>query len=431
MIRTSFIAAMGVALGLASPGFAEPFCRELLSADQMPKTYKKLGPVYSDQTSGWIFPSDQLKAEFAVTDEVRALWSGLGAAFEAADTRLAVLPVPPRPAIAGQAARDAAGVPNTYDADAVLAEHSAYVSALNAAGLPAPDLSVLPEGIAAQYYFRKDTHWTPKGAYYSAAAMAQALGHAPHAPHAMPQSGGVYEERGSLSALIEDVCGARPAAETVPDVLYSQVGSLLGDVNLRKSALVGTSFSNRYQTDAYQVAGALASATGGDIHNASLSGGGLAGAMTAFLTQPDLDLSQFETVIWETPYTTPLTDTHGLRQVLGTLHATKSTQRTPLFAGALGGDWHNIKKGFDATQFKALELYLPGIDAGIVTVDLISEAGDKMQVKLVKSDRVPAAQRSDRWVLALDAMPQTDIARVKVKIRKGGATQEAVLSLLQ
>jgi len=325
-----------------------------------------------------------------------------------------VLSAPPRPLFIPDAALADAGVPDSYRRAAVSDAFGAYIASLSAAGIVAPDLRGIAETDAAQaYYFQRDTHWTPYGAFLSAAALAQRVT-GDTVP--VPAFDARYSEKGSLSAVAEAVCGARPAPETVPQASYAETGALLGETGSGQIALVGTSFSDRYKRDAYQVADALAHAFKADVLNVSLTGGGMTGAMIAFLSDPHLDLSTFDYVVWESPYTAPLTQAAGLRHVLGHLKARAAQDTLALADTKISENWEHVRTGFDAAHYAALRVTLPGVTVGAVSLELIAEDGSKHRYKLTKSKRVPQARRTDVWTLALDGLPQQRIERFKIKV---------------
>ena len=391
---------------------AAPFCDALADVEQLPKKYAKRGPFHADAASGWVVGEDQLKASFTVTEETTALWSALREAFATRGAQLVVLAAPPRPLFAPEGV-----VPANRDLDALQAGFSAYIEALNAAGIPAPDLTqALSVDVAEDYYFARDTHWTPKGAAWSSVELATLMGQMPPSLEDLPFAE-TYSEKGSLSAVVEKVCGTRPVAEETVAPIYASVGgaaALLGDAGDPTVALVGTSFSDRYQTDAYQVAGALSWALGADVQNVSLTGGGLVGAMSGFIQSGALEQGQFQTVVWETPYTNPLTQIAGLRQILGALEA--SENQTEIYAGPLNGDWQAIALGAEVSEDGSLVIETPGITAGTLIVELWSADKTKLRLKLRKSDRLEADLRSDVWHVSLAALPIADVARVKIKL---------------
>ncbi len=418
MKRFTIPAALAALLSLVTSAIAEPYCPALSDPEQVPKKYAKRAPFHVDSSSGWIIGEDQLKAEFDVTDETTALWTAIAEGFEAKGVKLVVLAAPLRPLFAPEAA-----VPDTYDASSARKAFSEYISALNASGLPAPDLTVLRDTpYAPEFYFARDTHWTPVGAAVSAAHLSETItGLRASNIIAELVLDEQYSEKGSLSAVVEKTCGTRPEAERVRAPVYTETGdatALLSDVAEASVALVGTSFSDRYQRDAYQVAGALAYALDRPVDNFSVTGGGMTGAMEAFLRSGAFTSGQYDTVIWEAPYTAPLTNISGLRQILGILQ--ENGEATQVYSGPVSSDWINIDHGFSTEDFTALHLKTPSVTKGKLSVELYDANGQKIRTNLVKSDRVTATARSDTWSLSLTALPIKDVTRFKIRLAAGG-----------
>lgn len=407
----------------ATGAMADPFCAALSDTDQLPKKYAKRGPFYADAQSGWIVGADQLKASYDVTPEVTALWQAIKDEFDARGATLTVLAAPPRPLFA-----PANVLPESYAADADREAFTNYIGALNKAGIAAPDLTQVLESSASQdYYFKRDTHWTPSGAYASAKLLGTSLNVVATKPNDAPfdQS---YDEKGSLSAVVENTCGMRPERETVAAPSYAVsggAGALLADTKPASIALVGTSFSDRYKTDSYQVAGALAHVFGEEVQNLSATGGGMVGAMEAFILSGALEQGNFNTVVWETPYTTPLTNVSGLRQVLGALQ--KPDALVNIYTGDIGRAWQSVKHDISAAGAASLQITTPGVTTGKLSVELFGAEGEKMRVKLVKSDRIDLALQNDVWRLSLATFPIKGVNRIKLKLDQPVAAAEISL----
>ncbi len=417
------VIAMACAMVVPAQASASTFCAELAQVDQLPKKYAKRGPFHADEATGWIVGEDQLKSSFDVTEEVEALWVAIEAEFASRGTQLMVLAAPPRPLFAPTSA-----VPKDYDRDHARLAFSTYIERLNSAGIAAPDLTEVTETpMSDAFYFARDTHWTPKGAAISAVRLADLSGQLSGDLDDISFADS-YAEKGSLSAVVEATCGVRPDAEVVPAPSYAKVGgadALLSGGEDASIALVGTSFSDRYKTDSYQVSGALAHAFGREVENFSVTGGGLVGAMGAFIQSGALERGQFETVVWETPYTSPLTNVSGLRQVLGQLQA--GSDLTELYAGPITSDWKTVKLNADASKGSTLQIETPGVTDGRLVVELYDADDKKLRVKLVKSDRIAAEMRSDIWSLSLTALPIATVKKVKLKLESASADGKVML----
>lgn len=409
---------------------ADPYCTELSVKDQLPKKYQKRGPFHSDVSTGWIIGQDQLKNNFEVTDETVSLWEGIKGEFDKRGVKLVVMAAPPRPLFAPLSA---VGVSKDADLDGLEQGFQSYIAALNGAGIAAPDLSAVASSpVAGDYYFARDTHWTPMGAAISAAHVHAALGGTSVSETmAKVDASGTYSEKGSLAGVVKDVCGFRPEAEVVVAPLFAQLGtaaSLLGDgPELDKVALVGTSFSDRYQQDAYQVADALAFSMNANVDNFSVTGGGLVGAMEAFIRSGALANGSYKTVVWEAPYTTPLTKIAGLRQVLGALETANERAQELEIKTNVGGDWTEIDHSFTPTQWHGVEIAVGDLNTGKLVVEMVDGDGQKTRVKLVKSDRVTSKMRAPNWTMSFRAMAEMEIVSFKIKLEKASVSYPAVI----
>lgn len=318
----------------ATVAMGAPYCTTMLHGDQLERRYQRIAPIYNTSETGWMFGADQLDVNYAMSDHEVTLMAQIVDEFAARGARLAVLIAPPRPIVAGQEVLDATtGTPGAFDMAAHTADFNQLVAQLDAAGAIAPnllDMVLADREISATYYFHRDTHWTNTGAAHSALALATALDPAPApafqvADLAIAET---HEERGSLSDIARAVCDTSPPPEFSP--VYDYTPFITSDAGLLDDGaasdpaviLLGTSFSNRYRRDQYQVTDALAAALGRDVMNYSVSGGGLLGPMETYILTGQLDADQPDLVIWEFPYTYEPNETN-LRQMLGALRANR------------------------------------------------------------------------------------------------------------
>ena len=421
MKRSTPFALAAALCAFAVPADAAPYCADLMSKDTLPSKYAKRGPFYSDKADGWIVGQDQLKSNFEVSTEVDMLWREIKDTFAEHGIALSVLAAPPRPMFASEQVLSQAGYSSDKIATEIAQPFSTYIAALNEAGLTAPDLSKLAQGpMDSPFYFQRDTHWTPFGAAQAVAHLSVAMqgGEVPDALDGLTfdQS---YSEKGSLSAVVEKTCGTRPAAEDVVATNYAKSGAaadLLGDAGAADVALVGTSFSDRYKRDAYQVADALAFALDTQVDNFALTGGGLVGAMLSFIESGALVSGQYTRVVWESPYTAPLTNVHGLRQVLGALKAAGRPDVQALGEVQVSDDWVTLKGKFPYAAASGLQIRLPGATTGKLYVELVTASGDKTKIKLIKSDRIPAEDRTESWTLSLAGLADIEVDRIKLRL---------------
>ncbi|MCP4821257.1 MAG: hypothetical protein GY883_18895, partial [Shimia sp.] len=208
-----------LALSLGTALSAAPLCDAFLSAEEMPKKYRKLAPVLSGDATDWIIPADQMDEEYAPDAQALLLLESIANAFQDRETQLAILMPPPRPIVAGQAALERlAGGSVSFDTEAVGDSFHQMIADLRGAGIVAPDLLDTAMGsdtLRADYYYRHDTHWTPAGAAESVVALADAVADAQIAAFSDSETlrpsfnnaTEVLSERGSLADMARNVCG--------------------------------------------------------------------------------------------------------------------------------------------------------------------------------------------------------------------------------
>ena len=327
--------AWTVVLVLAmTPLAAKPYCEALLDKAALPDKYARIAPIYSDAETGWIFASNQLQQSYEMKEKPQALMARIVDGFEARGAKLAILVAPPRPVIAGQGVlrRTMGQAAGNYNVEAARDSFLTLLADLRASGAMVPDLQSMALSdleLRRRFYFRRDTHWTTVGAVHSAEALATTVAEAhpeliAHQRDIVVGWKGKIEEKGSLSAVVQKVCGERPEREVARTaVLASAGGDLLSDMDAEHKpvALVGTSFSDRYKRDHYRVADALAASLGVEVENHSKSGGGMTGSMLAFLATGQLENGVHDLVIWELPYTQNFNSTKRLGQILKALEA--------------------------------------------------------------------------------------------------------------
>ncbi|ABV93646.1 hypothetical protein Dshi_1904 [Dinoroseobacter shibae DFL 12 = DSM 16493] len=395
---------LSIALLLATGAQAEPYCADLLEAERLPAKYARNAPIYSDAASGWVFTQDQLKERYAMKPAAQALVAEIVREFDKRDVALAIVVPPPRPIIAGQAHFDAAMGEAHHDLDAAQASFGDLITGLAATGAIVPNLQELAlsdADLRAAFYFKRDTHWTTTGALASARAVAQATATArsdlfpdmPADAPAMAPLETTIEEKGSLARILRDVCDIEPGRETAPLYNYARASAagLLADVtDAPRVALLGSSFSDRYQTDHYRFADALSQAFDLDVENFSVSGGGPIGALEGYILSGALDRRDHPMVIWELPYTENFNSVSFLRQLLGALKYRSSGT----------GDTHAVRDAGAPLEIEVAQSGLSGI--GIETgslehqnirVDVEFVDGSAQRVTLRRRPAVPVDLR--------------------------------------
>lgn len=303
-MRTLSYLALGLFLGLGvlfwglRGGFGGEtyFCEAAsLSASYRGEWFYRLhaGP------EGWLLRDDDLATEFDWDLQTFTYLRRLNEALAAQGVTLIIAAQPPR-----GVALDMGSVPDYLPKDA-LERYSTLRKTLQNAGLVVTDLAAVV-GNTPDYFFRRDHHWTPDGARSSAEAVAKTIASTPtfgsttFAPQTFRTEALETEaQRGSFGEAIGRICGRSPPAETF--TRYRTVAELEDEGGLFEAsappiALVGTSNSAREDLN---FAGFLAQASGLEVLNASLIGGGPEAALSAYLRSETFREARPVFLVWE------------------------------------------------------------------------------------------------------------------------------------
>ncbi|MFZ6047760.1 alginate O-acetyltransferase [Pseudomonas sp. CR3202] len=183
----------------------------------------------------------------------------------------------------------------------------AAVDQFRKAGIWVTDLSPLfdEKGVATDYYFKADHHWTPAGADRTAKLVAETLKQIPgfdDIPKQEYQSKvvGLLPKAGTLHKTAAQFCGTGYATQYVDRYETEAAGSgggdsLFGDESNPKVALVGTSNSG----PAYNFAGFLQQYSGAEVLNLAVSGGGFDSALMQYMSSKEFHENPPKVLIWE------------------------------------------------------------------------------------------------------------------------------------
>ncbi|MBO9401194.1 hypothetical protein [Shimia sp. R9_3] len=420
------LAALAATSICATTAHAAPLCSEFRSPDTMPKKYRKLAPVLSGSPTDWVITADQMDTTYLPDAQAAHLLSQIASEFEARGTRLAILMAPPRPLIAGQSTLETlAKAEIDFDAAAVSESFTQMIELLRASGVVAPNLlehAISDETLREAFYYRHDTHWTPRGAAESAMALAHEVRAAgidafADTPPVQPDlaSTQVFSERGSLADMAKAVCGVElpPVTQTIPAFPSAETDLLADTTGRPRILLAGSSFSNRYKKDAYRVADAISGTLQADVINHSVSGGGAIGAIEGVINAGLLkDEDPFDLVIWELPYTEGLRSPGVLRQLLGALQNDPAKLAAPVATLAPSG---KTRIDVASQQPAMMALHLPESTVQRIKIDLRFEDGTKQTQSMIRKKHVPAALRSDWWAFSLDGLSAQGLQSITLR----------------
>jgi hypothetical protein len=192
--------------------------------------------------------------------------------------------------------------------------------------------------------------------------------------------------------------------------------------------LLGTSFSQRYRRDAYQVADALSAALGARVANFSVTGGGMIGAMEANLLNGRVNSQTFDLAVWELSFTHTFDSTSKLRQLLGALQGTRGpvVKRIVSDSGVIKVALHVDE---NREELRALAIDLGTLDLADIEVQLDRRDGGKTEFELERTRRIPDELRTPIWYISLKGFSLTDIAWIHVRVSNKSINETVLLSL--
>lgn len=259
---------------------------------------------------GWLFRD---RADFRVLkpldEDIRAGVEALAAALTQRGTNLVIV-VPPTRGIAAAGEIDRADPAQAgFDVAAAVAAYHARLQEFRAAGAIVPDILAHDADLGADFFLRRDTHWSAEGARVAARAVAGALRDVP-AYGVLPKRAFVTEAAGSEEAAermgeaAEKMCDIEIEPQRANLYRTSPAGAdaaaLLADAPPPQVVLVGTSFSRRDDGDS-NFTGFLEEALSADVLNAAVSGGGADASITAYLASAEFRKAPPKILIWEFP----------------------------------------------------------------------------------------------------------------------------------
>lgn len=430
-MRRSILAAM-LSTVLCTPiAYAAPYCDALMQTNELPKKYQKKGPFYSDIDMGWIVASDQLDSDFNFDKEAQFLMTEIASAFATRDIKLVLAVPPPRPLFMSAAIEG-------YDRDKAAASFQSYLENISATGVAAPDLlTSMQTTLGQDAYFQRDTHWTPKGAALAAFSLAYQIGKIADVDEAFSSLNFIetYSEPGSLTRVVDQICQTKLEPEEVMFASFSKNGNasdLLSDTSaeMKKIALAGTSFSNRYNRDVYRFSDALSFALDAQVENYSVSGGGVVSALEALILSDAFQGKTYNTVIWEVPYTQSLSNTHSLRQILGALRVSEYNEVKDVYNGVAGPKWQSIPVSFKTAENFTLQIFTKSGDLNQVDIELYDQSNEKIRIKLRKSSRVPVQLQSDMWPVSIEGLGVSEITKMKIRLKGAEGNQNLSINLI-
>ena len=272
-------------------------------------------------SDGWLFRSQaDLVTDFAPGPGDLDRLVEFQQALRERGVELVMMVQPPRGLMHADKLREV-GYP--YNAAAARASYERTLHALRANGIPVPDMErLLDEPGSADYFWRSDHHWTPEGTRRTAQLVAERVVQMPQYQQLPRQQfvthrEGILGRLGTLDNAAGRICGYGAPRQYLPRYVTEPVGGeggagLFGDESVPQVTLIGTSNSGA----AYNFAGFLSEYLQTDVLNASVVGGGMDGAMLAYLPSEEFKANPPKILIWELQHFHKLGDDMFYRQAM-------------------------------------------------------------------------------------------------------------------
>jgi alginate biosynthesis protein AlgX len=395
--------------------------------------------VLSQGRDGWFFraANTDLDEFFVLDRESVAAMARLGAALRDRGTRLLLLPVPTRALVAYDQMNTAVPLQARYARRDALAEYRATVKGFRAVGLDVVDLD--PEMIRARigpaFYLKRDLHWTPQGAKFTAEIAAadidRLLGATAAEGRARFTTRQVRTEpmTGRLQSMINQYCDDPVPAQQLAVFQTTREGGAGGPSDDAEQALFGDAASGGPQvvlagtsfsaTTTFNFPGFLSEALGRSILDYSISAGGLSTSLLSYLETSDFDRDPPQVLLWEfLAYHSFAEDTVAFRQMIGAANGT-CTGSERLVAESLvdiTGAGEVIAVPQDAPpvigQAGYLALEIPDRTVRRFTVEI--EYADR-DADIVTIDQAPPYASSSRFFLEFSGDFSAPVRAVRVR----------------
>jgi len=388
-------AALLLALsGLAAPAYAEQenaagekapctdlqclICPQLNDPAQYASGRMKLLATLTPGKDNWLFRSMvDMSNQFGIPKHMEPEFKRFMDTFKAKGINVVIAVQPTR----GLMHRDKFYPDQMHGFDYLRASNNMrnFLDQMRRNGAIVPDIMPMIENPPADYFFRRDHHWTPIGSEITARITADEIKRQPFYADLTKKQyttspGIMLYKDGTLNIGLARICGNNfgiqyiRGYETVP--ADTDAASLFDDETETEVILVGTSNSaaREDETKQYNFDGFLKEYLSVDLLNFALPGAGQDGALTQYLLSPDYDFKNPpKMIIWELPASYALDTPFTYRQLIPAinggckarpdmvktknqvkLNGVKSHERIELLsnAGSNLRDFRNLRGGF-------------------------------------------------------------------------------------
>ncbi|WP_262410693.1 alginate biosynthesis protein AlgX [Aquipseudomonas alcaligenes] len=253
----------------------------------------------------WLFRSKiDFMTDIGTTPEGYKHLQDLRDALKAKGVELVMVYLPPRGLVSTEMLSPQSL--GSFDVELSRKNYLATIEHLRSLGIRVPDLSALlaqPADVRKTLFFKRDNHWTPRGAELAAQLLAAELSKS-EVFKSIPRKEfvthkeGVHHKIGSLNQAFGKICGNGYANEYFTRAVTEpkeESSELFGDVASPDVVLVGTSFSSAQ----YNFEGFFKQYAQVDVDNRSVTGGGFHSAMLQYLGSQDFQKHPPKILVWE------------------------------------------------------------------------------------------------------------------------------------
>lgn len=315
-------------------------CSAVTDPDQYQGRGMKLMSFIAPGNDRWLFRSSvDLVNDFGIPPAAQPEFARLMRTFAAKGTHVAIAVQPTR----GLMHHDKVRPDRAYGFDYIKASSNLrkMQQQLKAGGAIVPDmLQVVQNPPQNEYFFRRDSHWTPSGAQATARVLADEIMRQPFYKDLTNKTyrtepGVTIPKNGILDMALGRICNNIFGYQfvqnyrTVPD--SSDASGLFDEAPDPEVVLVGTSNSaaREDETRQYNFDGYLKEYLSVDILNFALPGAGQDGALLEYLLSGSYSPDQApKLVLWELPANYTLDSPHLYRQLIPAINGGCSKAET-------------------------------------------------------------------------------------------------------
>jgi alginate biosynthesis protein AlgX len=329
MIRAAWclVAAVATVLFTIAPAVAEmpqPFCEAAGDGGQFTDRNTRVRGVFAGK-DGWLSSPSELREDYEAPDV--ASMKLIVDALAAKGTKLVMAVMPMRPLVYPEKMPDGAMSPEELELHRN--QYRQTILELRSAGILATDnLEVfLAAKDRGDVYFARDHHWTPFGAEVVAQAIGELIKQDPGFPASnlsfIDTDMGTMQNKGSFLSAVQSLCNdntlaAEPMQRIQTELSQEGVG-LFTEQAPPKIVLAGTSFSRKWVGDMFNFGGSLEHATGEEVLNVAINGGGAWSAMQAYLSSDEFQAQPPAYLIWESANVFGKPNSSVVAQLLGSI----------------------------------------------------------------------------------------------------------------